>query len=128
VEDIEACLKAWNQKMNLLLSSPSQRNLQEFLEGTRVLVSTFSLEQNDLIQFRLAAKDKLKRQAIGRKYTVGKGTVSVQDGRKNISEKLERQSNEGRGKGKGKATITITVSSDSDIDADSDIDDDQWDP
>jgi hypothetical protein len=125
VEDIEAGLKAWNQKMNPLLSSPSQRNLQEFLDGTWVLVSTFSLEQNDLIQIRLAAKDKLKRQAISTKYTVGKGAVSVQDGHKNIAEKLERQNN--KGKGKDKATITITVSSDSGIDADSDIDDNQWD-
>jgi hypothetical protein len=34
---------------------------KEFIEDTQVLISTFSLEQNDLIQIRLAAKERLKR-------------------------------------------------------------------
>jgi hypothetical protein len=123
VADIQAGFAAWNEKINLLLSSPSQRNFKEFSEGTQTLVSTFSLEQNDLIQIRLAAKDKLKRQAIRRKYCVGKGAITAKDGRTNIAEKLERQSK--KGKGKGKVTVTIAVSDDNDEDVDDD--DDQWD-
>ena len=137
IEDIEAGLKAWKEKAEPLMSSPSRRRFQEFTEGTQVLVTTLSLEQNDLIQMRLAAKEKLKRQAIRRKYTVGKGAITAKAGRKAIAEKLDRQSKKGiskgrgkgKGKGKGKGTVTIPVSSDSDLDADSDDDDDddQWD-
>jgi len=61
VSDVQESLTAWNQKMDPLLSSPSRQNLKEFVGGTKVLVSTFSLEQNDLIRIRLAAQDAQKR-------------------------------------------------------------------
>jgi hypothetical protein len=118
VEDIGAGFKAWSQKLSMLMSSLSRRNFEGFSQGTQVLTSTFSL--NDLMQIRLAAKDKLKRKALGRKYTVGKGTVTVKDARIAISEKLERQGKKGKGRGKSRSkaiqdSIKFTISSDSDL-------------
>jgi hypothetical protein len=49
IEDIEAGLKASKEKAELLMSSPSWWRFQEFTEGAQVLVTTLSLEQNDLI-------------------------------------------------------------------------------
>jgi len=119
VEDIAAGLKAWGERFNPLLSSPSRQNFAEFSQGTQVLTHTFLLEQNDLTEIRVAAKDKQKRKAIGRKYCVGKGAVTVGDARTAISEKMARQSKKGKGKGKAtrnsiKNSIEITVSSDCD--------------
>jgi hypothetical protein len=62
----------------------------------------------------------LKRQAIGRKYCVGKGAITAKDRRINIVEKLEQQSK--KGKGKGKVTVTITISNNNNKDVNNDND------
>ena len=69
------------------------------------------------MQIRLVAKDKLRRQAISKKYTISKGIITAKDRRKAIAKKLEQQSKKRKGKEKSKVTVTITVSSSSKVNA-----------
>jgi len=61
------------------------------------------------MQIRLAAKDKLRRQAISRKYTISKGAIAAKDRHKAIAEKLKQQSKKGKGKAKARLLLLLRL-------------------
>jgi hypothetical protein len=57
---ISDCLRvgqAWKQKMDPILSSPLRQGFNQYLEGIEVILRVSHMEQVDLIQIRLAAKE-----------------------------------------------------------------------
>jgi hypothetical protein len=91
LKSISHTLKAeevWNQRMGIVLSSPSRRNFESYTRGVETQLQVAELEQNDLIQIRLAVKEAQSAKATCWKYTVGKGPIKVKDAKVKIAEKV----------------------------------------
>ena len=103
--------------MDPILSSPSRQGFNQYLEGTEVILRVSNMEQADLTQIRLAAKEAQKRKEMARKYTVGKGPITISAGLKAIKDKNARVA-----KRKPKKSIeTIRIEDDDEVDSGSDV-------
>ena len=83
--------EAWNQRMDTVLSSPSRQNFESYTRGVETQLRVAELEQNDLMQIRLAVKELQAMKASCRMYTVGKGPIKVKDAKAGIAEKVARR-------------------------------------
>jgi hypothetical protein len=83
--------QAWKRRMDEVLSSPSRRNFDSYTRGVETQLRVAELEQNDLTQIRLAAKESQATKATCRMYTVGKGPIKVRDAKAGIAEKVARR-------------------------------------
>jgi hypothetical protein len=83
--------EAWNQRMGMVLSSPSRQNFESYTRGVETQLRVAELEQNDLIQIRMAVKESQAMKATCRMYTVGKGPIKVKDAKAGIAEKVVRR-------------------------------------
>jgi hypothetical protein len=104
-----------------MLSSPSRRHFESFTRGNESQLLKAQIMESDLIQMRLAYKERLKAGDKARKYTVGKGPITVKDGLRAVAEKKARQAkgtgtsrgrgrgtSAGRGRGRGRGSCTGT--------------------
>jgi hypothetical protein len=74
-----------------ILSSPSCQNFESYTRGVETQLQVAEMEQNDLIQIRLAVKEAQEAKATARMYTVRKGPIIVKDAKVKIAEKKARR-------------------------------------
>ena len=74
-----------------MLSSPSRRAFESWQKGNEEILRVAHVEQGDLMQIRIAAKEAQKRKATCRNYTTGKGSIRVEDALVRIAEKEARK-------------------------------------
>jgi hypothetical protein len=122
----------WKKKLELLLSSLSNRQFESFTRRNESLLLHAQITKYKMIQIRLASKERRVAVDKARKYMVGKGPIKVRDGLRNIAEKKARQvkgkgKSNGKGKGKNRAKEATSSSLILDIDGDSDGGDDDID-
>jgi hypothetical protein len=107
--------KAWQQKLDILLSSPSRKNFNKYIEGQESLLTKSEYCIVDLNSIRTAFKQKEQAKEKARKYIVQKGPITAQSFKKAIIEKEARQAKAKAKKGgKAKGTFIIELSSELD--------------
>jgi len=112
--------KAWNKRMDDTLSSPSRQRFESYTRGVEEQLRIGEMVQNDLIQIRTAVKEAQSARATCRMYTVGKGPISMGDGRKSVADKVAQRKPKKQVQVETQTQFIMSVCDDEDMDEDID--------
>jgi hypothetical protein len=83
--------KLWNKRMDNILSSPSYQRFEFYIRSVEEQLRIREMVENDLIKIRTAVKEVQFVRATCQMYTIGKGLISIKDGRKSVADKVAQR-------------------------------------